>query len=82
MIITSAQVKAARQLLGWTQSRLAAEVGVSASNIAKLENGDGAISVLTVSTIRRALTEAGIEFVESEPGVKLRDPDDYHRRPA
>jgi transcriptional regulator with XRE-family HTH domain len=52
-------MKAARQLLGWTQSRLAGEVGVSASNIAKLENGDGAISVLTVSTIRRALTEAG-----------------------
>jgi transcriptional regulator with XRE-family HTH domain len=45
MTITGAQVKAARQLLGWSQSRLAGEVGVSASNIAKPEGGDGAISV-------------------------------------
>jgi transcriptional regulator with XRE-family HTH domain len=72
MTITGAQEKAARLLLGWSQSRLAGEVGFSASNIAKLEGGDGAISVLTLSTIRRVVTEAGVEFIESEPGVKLR----------
>jgi transcriptional regulator with XRE-family HTH domain len=72
MTITGAQVRAARQLLGWSQSRLAGEVGVSTSNIAKLEGGNHTVSVLTVSTIRRVLTEAGVEFTSgAEPGVKL-----------
>jgi transcriptional regulator with XRE-family HTH domain len=72
MTIIAAQLKAARQLLGWSQSRLAGEVGVSATNISKLERGARSVSVLTVSTIRRVLTEAGVDFVEGEPGVKLR----------
>jgi transcriptional regulator with XRE-family HTH domain len=39
MIITGAQVKAARLLLGWSQPKLAAETGVSAATIAKFEEG-------------------------------------------
>jgi transcriptional regulator with XRE-family HTH domain len=81
MIITGAQVKAARQLLGWTQSRLAGEVVVSASNIAKLKGGDRAISVLTVSTTRRVLTEACIELRASRAS-NSGNPNDYHRRTA
>ena len=72
MTVTGAQFRAARLLLGWSQSRLAGEVGVSASNIAKLEGDNSGISVLTVSTIRRVLAEVGVEFTsDGEAGVKL-----------
>jgi DNA-binding XRE family transcriptional regulator len=33
VIVTGAQVKAARLLLGWSQSKLAAETGVTAATI-------------------------------------------------
>jgi transcriptional regulator with XRE-family HTH domain len=39
MTITGAQIKAARQLLGWTQATLSAEVRVSTTAISKFEQG-------------------------------------------
>jgi len=39
MTITGAQVKVARQLLGWTQEILAAEIRVSSSTIGAFETG-------------------------------------------
>jgi hypothetical protein len=38
MSITSGQVKAGRLLLGWSQSKLAAESGVCAASIATFED--------------------------------------------
>jgi transcriptional regulator with XRE-family HTH domain len=73
MAITGAQVKAARLLLGWTQSKLAAETGVTAATIAKFEEGKQRLPMLDVSVVRRMLSDAGIEFVEGEPGVRLRE---------
>ena len=71
MTITGAQVKAARQLLGWTPSELGGQTGVSSSTIGHLEGGKCRPSVLIVSTVQRALEAAGIEFVRGEPDVKL-----------
>jgi transcriptional regulator with XRE-family HTH domain len=72
MTITGAQVKAARQLLGWSQEDLADEAGLSTTAIAIFEADDGPPSVQTPHMIRLALEDAGVEFVEGEPGVKLK----------
>jgi transcriptional regulator with XRE-family HTH domain len=72
MTITPGQVKAARELLGWSQSKLAGESGVSASTIRKFEAGDRRPPMLDLSVVRRMLEDGGAEFVDGEPGVKLR----------
>jgi transcriptional regulator with XRE-family HTH domain len=72
MTITGAQVKAARLLLGWTQPKLAAETGVTAATIAKFEDGEQRLPMLEASVVRRMLSDGGVEFVEGEPGVRLR----------
>jgi transcriptional regulator with XRE-family HTH domain len=66
MPITGAQVKAARQLLGWSQSRLAAETGVSASTIAKFEEGKQRPAMLDLSVVHRMLKDAGVELTDDE----------------
>jgi transcriptional regulator with XRE-family HTH domain len=73
MPITGAQVKAARRLLGWSQSKLAAETGVSAPTIAKFEEGKQRPTMLDLSVVRRMLNDAGVEFTdEEETGVRLK----------
>jgi transcriptional regulator with XRE-family HTH domain len=73
MAITSAQVKAARLLLGWSQSKLAAETGVSSATITKFEAGNQNLPMLDLSVVQRILTDAGIEFTqETATGVKRR----------
>lgn len=57
------QVRAARGLLGWNQTRLAKEASVPLSAVKALELGkDVRISVLTA--VERALTAAGILFLD------------------
>jgi transcriptional regulator with XRE-family HTH domain len=74
MSITSAQIRGARQLLGWTQTRLSRESAVSTSTIAKIESGLSASDHL-LAKIGVALLQAGVEFtVGQKPGVKLRAP--------
>ena len=72
MTISGAQVKAARLLLGWSQSKLAAETGVTAATIAKFEEDKQRQPMLDVSVVRRMLGDAGIEFIDGEPGARLR----------
>jgi transcriptional regulator with XRE-family HTH domain len=71
-MITGEQVRAARKLLGWPQMTLALEASVTPSTVLKFERGEGRPSVLSVSTIKRTLEGAGVEFPEGEPGVKLK----------
>jgi transcriptional regulator with XRE-family HTH domain len=72
MTITGKQVKAARLILGWSQSELGGQSGVSAAAIGHLETGKRPLPMLTVSVIRGALEAAGVEFTGQGPGVKLR----------
>jgi transcriptional regulator with XRE-family HTH domain len=73
MAITAAHFKAARQLLGWSQSRLAGEVGVSENAVAYIERGLRPAASQVASQIQSALEAAGVEFTNGgEPGVKLR----------
>jgi transcriptional regulator with XRE-family HTH domain len=72
--ITIRQVKAARALVGWSQSHLARHSGVSEPTVARLESADGKLGGRgdTVRKIRAALEAYGIEFTNGDqPGVRL-----------
>ncbi|MGE3583124.1 MAG: multiprotein-bridging factor 1 family protein [Hyphomonadaceae bacterium] len=74
--MTSAQMRAARAMLDWTQPQLAEAAGVSVETIKRLERLEGEVTatrVATIDAIEKALIKAGIEFTNGdEPGVKLR----------
>jgi predicted transcriptional regulator len=76
-LTTIRQIKAARALLGWSQSELARRSGISEPTIARLESVGGQLGGRdeTVRKIRSALENSGIEFIEENgggPGVRLR----------
>ena len=76
-MITIRQVKAARALLGWSQSDLARHSGISEPTIARLEAADGEVGGRgeTVRKIRAALDAGGIQFIDENgggPGVRIR----------
>jgi predicted transcriptional regulator len=76
-LITIRQLKAARALLGWSQSDLADRSGVSEPTIARLESADGQLGGRggTVRKICSALEASGIDFIDENgggPGVRLR----------
>jgi predicted transcriptional regulator len=78
-LTTIRQVKAARALLGWSQSDLARHSGISEPTIARLESTEGELGGRgeTVRRIRAALEAGGIEFIEENgtgEGVRFRKP--------
>jgi len=75
MTITPAQVKAARLFLGWTQSELAGQAGVSGTTIGYAENDDPRRPAARLAAVRQALEAAGIEFDEGNgegPGAIMK----------
>jgi transcriptional regulator with XRE-family HTH domain len=71
--ITGAQTKAARLLLGWDLSKMAAETRLSGKTISVFENGRKRVSAATLAEMCYVLEQAGIEFTSGgEPRVKLR----------
>ena len=78
-MISAAQIRAARGLIGWSQVTLAQSSGLSLPTIKRMEGkiGPGRSSAENVSAIIRALEAAGVEFIASNgggPGVRLRKP--------
>jgi transcriptional regulator with XRE-family HTH domain len=77
--LTSAQIRAARALIRWSAEDLARHSPVSVTTIRRAELMPSA-TVLTRANdqaIRRALEQAGVEFIDAEgggPGVRLRVP--------
>jgi predicted transcriptional regulator len=77
-LTTIRQIKAARALLGWSQSDLARHSGVSEPTIARLESADdGELGGRgeTVRRIRTALQAGNVEFIDENgggAGVRLR----------
>jgi predicted transcriptional regulator len=74
-MITGKQVRAARALLGWSQQTLADKAIVSLNALAGFERGSSDTRTSTVQAVKRALEEAGIEFLGEEgrgEGVRLR----------
>lgn len=62
-LITPAQMKAARALLGWRQADLAAASGVAEITIRTIERGATDARGSTLGKIQAALERAGIEII-------------------
>lgn len=80
MMVITQQIRAARSLLSWEQSKLAEASGVAISTVKRLEGLDGEITARpwTVEKIQKAFEAAGIEFIHGDRvGVVLAD---YYKR--
>ncbi len=76
-MITARQIKAARALLGWSQQELADKAIVSANAVVRLERGTVDSRLSTLTSVQRALTKGGIEFIAPDDkgeGVRLKVP--------
>ena len=72
-MITSAQIRAARGLLKWTQATLAARAATSIVTLNMIENDSVTPRPATLDGIRRALEAAGVEFLgENGNGLGVR----------
>jgi predicted transcriptional regulator len=70
------QLKAARELVAWSQEELAGMSGVSLPTIQRLEaeGGDLGGRPTTGEKIIAALEKAGVEFLDDGQGVRLKPP--------
>jgi transcriptional regulator with XRE-family HTH domain len=75
-VITRDQIRAARGLLGWSQTELAERAELSLPTVKRLETGTGPkVSEEARTRIQRALEAGGVRFLSENgggPGVRLR----------
>jgi hypothetical protein len=79
-MLTAAQIRAARALLGWSQPALAQAARLSLPTIVRMEGrqGPGRSAASNVDAVQRALEGAGIVFIAADetrgtgPGVRLK----------
>jgi transcriptional regulator with XRE-family HTH domain len=68
-VITIEQPRAARGLLGWSQTELAKRAGLSLPTVKRLEGGFGPrVSVEARTKLQEALEVAGVEFIDENGG--------------
>ena len=77
--LTSAQIRAARALIRWSAEDLARHTALSVTTIRRAELMPNATALTRANdqAIRRALEQAGVEFIDAYdggPGVRLRTP--------
>ena len=77
-MIEAAQVRAARALIGWPQSKLADTAGIPVSMIERFENGaPDHVADKAIDKMRAALEAAGVVFIPKDGGggigVRLRE---------
>jgi len=74
-MITIEQIRAARGLLGWSQSELARRAKLSLPTVKRVEAGTGPrVSEEARARIRQALEGGGAQFIAEDgggPGVRL-----------
>jgi ribosome-binding protein aMBF1 (putative translation factor) len=72
---TGAQIRAARELLGWRQAELAKRARIQAHSVESAESslGQSFVPGQDMQAMRAVLEAAGVEFTDGEePGVKLK----------
>ena len=79
IVLTGAQLRAARAILGWTAQQLADVSGVGIATIRRTETADGPVKMInaTAAAIVRALEQAGVDLIEPNgggEGVRLQAP--------
>ena len=69
-MLQTAQIRAARALLGWNQDDLAKASKVSIATIRRIESQEGPVMgyVSTLISIQSALEKAGIRFLDNDAG--------------
>lgn len=72
-MISIAQIRAARGLLGWSQTRLAEAASLSLPTVKRYETASALkVSDDAIAAIQGALEAAGVEFTNGErPGVRM-----------
>lgn len=79
-MLFSEQLRAGRNLLGWSQDALALKSGVGVATIKRIEAKSGPVSgqAETIWKLQTTLEEAGLVFIANDathgPGVRLREP--------
>lgn len=70
-MLTGRQIRAARAMLGWTATELAERAGTTRNTVQRLEQEDGIPQSRskTLFDLRKALENAGIEFLENSASV-------------
>lgn len=77
-MITPAQIRAARALIGWKQSDLASASGVSEISVKNIERGATDARSSTLASLQDAFLKAGVVFLDPGDvrdgghGVRLR----------
>ena len=82
-MMNSAQCRAARGLLAWSQQKLADAAGVGIVTVHQFEARTSEPRRATLQVIRRAFEAAGVEFIEENgggSGVRFREPSQSRRR--
>ena len=74
-MLTGSQIRAARALLNWNASDLAAKIGVTRQTVLRLEQSEGvpASKTQTMLALKKAFEDGGVEFIgtpEERPGVR------------
>jgi len=73
-MITSAQIRAARAMVGVSQADIARVTGRTDKTVRRAETDVSMVAADTIAAIRTALEDAGVEFIEENgggPGVRL-----------
>ena len=70
-MITGRQIRAARGLLGWDATDLAAKAGLTRETVSKIENDSVQAREETVAKIVRAFNDQSVEFIDGQ-GVRLK----------
>jgi len=74
-MLTPAQLRAARALVGWSRDTLAEKSGTAAETVQGFESRGSDPKLSTVNKWQRALEAAGVEFIDESPehgpGVRL-----------
>ena len=76
-MITSAQCRAARGLLAWSQQELADAARVGVVTVHQLEAGTSEPRRATLEVVRNAFEKAGVEFIDENgggAGVRFKKP--------
>ena len=75
-MLTPAQLRAARALVGWSRETLAEKAGVSAQTVTGFELLGADSKISTLHKIKRALEAVGVQFIDEDevggPGVRLK----------
>jgi transcriptional regulator with XRE-family HTH domain len=76
-MLYSAQIRAARSLLGWSQSDFARRAGLGLATLQRIEQAEGIVraNFSTVLKIQAAFEQAGVRFLDEDDtggvGVRL-----------